>query len=155
MPPRRKKQKKQKAAEEKKKADEAKAKEEAEKEKKVAVTKGTTSGNATSYTVQNADKMTLEISASGGDTWIGVSTEAGANIFNGIVKDGASSGAIDGAENKTVSIVVGNAPVTTVKVNGQTLELAPTLVKQVLTVKLEASDSTSDSGTDSSSSSEN
>ncbi|EHC6021475.1 helix-turn-helix domain-containing protein, partial [Listeria monocytogenes serotype 1/2a] len=37
-----------------------------------------------------------------------------------------------------------NSPVTTVKINGKQLELAPDLVKQVLTINLEASDSSSD-----------
>lgn len=140
-----------KAAEKKKAEDKKKAD---EKDKKMAIEKGQTSGNATSYTVSNADKLSLEISASGGDTWIGVSTAAGANIYNGIVKDGSSSDEIDAKDNKSISIVVGNAPVTTVKVNGEKIELAPTLVKQVLTIKLDDSGSDSSSDSDSSSSSD-
>ncbi len=37
--------------------------------KEVEVTKGETSGNATTYTVKNTDKMTLSLSATG-DSWI-------------------------------------------------------------------------------------
>lgn len=136
--------------EKEKSSDTKEKKEEPKKEdKQLAITKGETQGNATSYTVTNADKLSIKIAASGGDTWIGVSTESGANIYNGIVKDGETSEAIDAGENKTISIVVGNAPVTTVKVNGKALELAPTLVKQVLTVSLE--DSSSDAETSDSS----
>ncbi|WP_088810007.1 MULTISPECIES: RodZ family helix-turn-helix domain-containing protein [Listeria] len=140
-----KKEEEQKAADAKKKEEEAKK----EEDKQVTITKGETQGNATTYTVANADKLTIELSASGGDSWVGVSTEAGANIYNGILKDGEKSEAIDGGENKTISIVVGNAPVTTVKINGETLELAPTLVKQVLTVTLQdnSDDSTNSSTT--------
>ncbi|PXD71898.1 hypothetical protein C9828_15010, partial [Listeria monocytogenes] len=39
-------------------------------------TKGETSGNATTYTVKNTDKMTLSLSATG-DSWIGVSDANG------------------------------------------------------------------------------
>ncbi len=126
--------------EEEQKANDAKKKEEdakKEEEKQLTITKGETQGNATTYTVENADKLTVELSASGGESWVGISTEAGANIYNGILKDGEKSETIDAGENKTISIVVGNAPVTTVKINGEALELAPTLVKQVLTVSIQ------------------
>ncbi|WP_239254101.1 helix-turn-helix domain-containing protein [Listeria ilorinensis] len=124
-----------------KKAEEQKAAEQKKKEeeKKVEVTKGETSGNATTYTVKNADQLSLEISASGGDSWIGVSAESGSSIYNKTLTDGESSGTIDGGSETTISVVIGNAPVTTVKVNGVQIEMAPTLVKQVLTISLDSS----------------
>lgn len=112
--------------------------------KEVEVTKGETSGNETSYTVKNTDKMTLSLSATG-DSWIGVSDANGSTIKNVTLSTSNPSTEIDLGDNKTVSIVIGNSPVTTVKVNGKELELAPTLVKQVLTINLEVSDTTSNS----------
>ncbi|MDS9999810.1 helix-turn-helix domain-containing protein [Listeria cossartiae subsp. cayugensis] len=111
--------------------------------KEVEVTKGETSGNATTYTVKNTDKMTLSLSATG-DSWIGVSDANGSTIQNITLSTQNPSTEIDLGDNKTVSIVIGNSPVTTVKINGKELELAPDLVKQVLTINLEASDTSSD-----------
>lgn len=111
--------------------------------KEVEVTKGETSGNATTYTVKNTDKMTLSLSATG-DSWVGVSDANGSTIQNVTLSTQNPSTEIDLGDNKTVSIVIGNSPVTTVKINGKQLELAPDLVKQVLTINLEASDTSSD-----------
>ncbi|MBC1679949.1 helix-turn-helix domain-containing protein [Listeria welshimeri] len=132
-------------------SDDKKSTEEANKDKKedtskeLEITKGETSGNATTYTVKNTDKMALSLSATG-DSWIGVSDASGATIQNVTLSAQNSSAEIDLGTNKTVSVVIGNSPVTTVKINDKQLELAPTLVKQVLTIKLEeASDTSSDS----------
>lgn len=132
-------------------SDDKKSTEEANKDKKedtskeLEITKGETSGNATTYTVKNTDKMTLSLSATG-DSWIGVSDASGATIQNVTLSAQNPSAEIDLGTNKTVSVVIGNSPVTTVKINDKQLELAPTLVKQVLTIKLEeASDTSSDS----------
>ncbi|MBC6295756.1 helix-turn-helix domain-containing protein [Listeria sp. FSL L7-1517] len=111
--------------------------------KEVEVTKGETSGNATTYTVKNTDKMTLSLSATG-DSWIGVSDASGNTIQNVTLSEQNPTAEIDLGTNKTVTVVIGNATVTTVKINDQQLELAPTLVKQVLTINLESSDSSSD-----------
>ncbi|MBC2008043.1 helix-turn-helix domain-containing protein [Listeria welshimeri] len=131
--------------------DDKKSTEEANKDKKedtskeLEITKGETSGNATTYTVKNTDKMALSLSATG-DSWIGVSDASGATIQNVTLSAQNPSAEIDLGTNKTVSVVIGNSPVTTVKINDKQLELAPTLVKQVLTIKLEeASDTSSDS----------
>lgn len=132
-------------------SDDKKSTEEANKDKKedtskeLEITKGETSGNATTYTVKNTDKMALSLSATG-DSWIGVSDASGATIQNVTLSAQNPSAEIDLGTNKTVSVVIGNSPVTTVKINDKQLELAPTLVKQVLTIKLEeASDTSSDS----------
>ncbi|MHC5292476.1 helix-turn-helix domain-containing protein [Listeria welshimeri] len=132
-------------------SDDKKSTEEANKDKKedtskeLEITKGETSGNATTYTVKNTDKMALSLSATG-DSWIGVSDASGATIQNVTLSAQNPSDEIDLGTNKTVSVVIGNSPVTTVKINDKQLELAPTLVKQVLTIKLEeASDTSSDS----------
>ncbi|MBC1958936.1 helix-turn-helix domain-containing protein [Listeria welshimeri] len=132
-------------------SDDKKSTEEANKDKKedtskeLEITKGETSGNATIYTVKNTDKMALSLSATG-DSWIGVSDASGATIQNVTLSAQNPSAEIDLGTNKTVSVVIGNSPVTTVKINDKQLELAPTLVKQVLTIKLEeASDTSSDS----------
>ncbi|MGE8074965.1 helix-turn-helix domain-containing protein [Listeria welshimeri] len=132
-------------------SDDKKSTEEANKDKKedtskeLEITKGETSGNATTYTVKNTDKMALSLSATG-DSWIGVSDASGATIQNVTLSAQNPSAEIDLGTNKTVSVVIGNSPVTTVKINDKKLELAPTLVKQVLTIKLEeASDTSSDS----------
>ncbi|MBF2413104.1 helix-turn-helix domain-containing protein [Listeria welshimeri] len=132
-------------------SDDKKSTEEANKDKKedtskeLEITKGETSGNATTYTVENTDKMALSLSATG-DSWIGVSDASGATIQNVTLSAQNPSAEIDLGTNKTVSVVIGNSPVTTVKINDKQLELAPTLVKQVLTIKLEeASDTSSDS----------
>lgn len=132
-------------------SDDKKSIEEANKDKKedtskeLEITKGETSGNATTYTVKNTDKMALSLSATG-DSWIGVSDASGATIQNVTLSAQNPSAEIDLGTNKTVSVVIGNSPVTTVKINDKQLELAPTLVKQVLTIKLEeASDTSSDS----------
>ncbi|MBC2026102.1 helix-turn-helix domain-containing protein [Listeria welshimeri] len=132
-------------------SDDKKSTEEANKDKKedtskeLEIAKGETSGNATTYTVKNTDKMALSLSATG-DSWIGVSDASGATIQNVTLSAQNPSAEIDLGTNKTVSVVIGNSPVTTVKINDKQLELAPTLVKQVLTIKLEeASDTSSDS----------
>ncbi|MBC2277523.1 helix-turn-helix domain-containing protein [Listeria welshimeri] len=132
-------------------SDDKKSTEEANKDKKedtskeLEITKGETSGNETTYTVKNTDKMALSLSATG-DSWIGVSDASGATIQNVTLSAQNPSAEIDLGTNKTVSVVIGNSPVTTVKINDKQLELAPTLVKQVLTIKLEeASDTSSDS----------
>ncbi|MBF2560388.1 helix-turn-helix domain-containing protein [Listeria welshimeri] len=132
-------------------SDDKKSTEEANKDKKedtskeLEITKGETSGNATTYTVKNTDKMALSLSATG-DSWIGVSDASGATIQNVTLSAQNPSAEIYLGTNKTVSVVIGNSPVTTVKINDKQLELAPTLVKQVLTIKLEeASDTSSDS----------
>ncbi|MBS9361470.1 helix-turn-helix domain-containing protein [Listeria welshimeri] len=132
-------------------SDDKKSTEEANKDKKedtskeLEITKGETSGNTTTYTVKNTDKMALSLSATG-DSWIGVSDASGATIQNVTLSAQNPSAEIDLGTNKTVSVVIGNSPVTTVKINDKQLELAPTLVKQVLTIKLEeASDTSSDS----------
>ncbi|EFR96996.1 cytoskeletal protein RodZ [Listeria ivanovii subsp. londoniensis] len=117
-----------------------------DKPKEVEVTKGETSGNATTYTVKNTDKMALTLSATG-DSWIGVSDVSGNTIQNVTLSEQNPSAEIDLGTNKTVTVVIGNAPVTTVKINGKQLELAPTLVKQVLTINLESSDSDTSSDT--------
>lgn len=111
--------------------------------KELEVTKGETSGNATTYTVKNTDKMKLSLSATG-DSWIGVSDLSGNTIENVTLSSQNPSAEVDLGTNETVTVVIGNAPVTTVKINDKQLELAPTLVKQVLTIKLDTSDSSSD-----------
>ncbi len=111
--------------------------------KELEVTKGETSGNATTYTVKNTDKMKLSLSATG-DSWIGVSDVSGNTIENVTLSSQNPSAEVDLGTNETVTVVIGNAPVTTVKINDKQLELAPTLVKQVLTIKLDTSDSSSD-----------
>ncbi|MBF2453148.1 helix-turn-helix domain-containing protein [Listeria seeligeri] len=111
--------------------------------KELEVTKGETSGNATTYTVKNTDKMKLSLSATG-DSWIGVSDVSGNTIENVTLSSQNPSAEVDLGTNETVTVVIGNAPVTTVKINNKQLELAPTLVKQVLTIKLDTSDSSSD-----------
>ncbi|MBC1471112.1 helix-turn-helix domain-containing protein [Listeria seeligeri] len=111
--------------------------------KELEVTKGETSGNATTYTVKNTDKMKLSLSATG-DSWIGVSDVSGNTIENVTLSSQNPSDEVDLGTNETVTVVIGNAPVTTVKINDKQLELAPTLVKQVLTIKLDTSDSSSD-----------
>ncbi|CAM2361388.1 RodZ family helix-turn-helix domain-containing protein [Listeria seeligeri] len=114
-----------------------------EETKELEVTKGETSGNATTYTVKNTDKMKLSLSATG-DSWIGVSDVSGNTIENVTLSSQNPSAEVDLGTNETVTVVIGNAPVTTVKINDKQLELAPTLVKQVLTIKLDTSDSSSD-----------
>lgn len=116
---------------------------EKEETKELEVTKGETSGNATTYTVKNTDKMKLSLSATG-DSWIGVSDVSGNTIENVTLSSQNPSAEVDLGTNETVTVVIGNAPVTTVKINDKQLELAPTLVKQVLTIKLDTSDSSSD-----------
>ncbi|MBC1733438.1 helix-turn-helix domain-containing protein [Listeria seeligeri] len=111
--------------------------------KELEVTKGETSGNATTYTVKNTNKMKLSLSATG-DSWIGVSDVSGNTIENVTLSSQNPSAEVDLGTNETVTVVIGNAPVTTVKINDKQLELAPTLVKQVLTIKLDTSDSSSD-----------
>lgn len=111
--------------------------------KELEVTKGETSGNATTYTVKNTDKMKLSLSATG-DSWIGVSDVSGNTIENVTLSSQNPSAEVDLGTNETVTVVIGNAPVTTVKINDKQLELEPTLVKQVLTIKLDTSDSSSD-----------
>lgn len=114
-----------------------------EETKELEVTKGETSGNATTYTVKNTDKKKLSLSATG-DSWIGVSDVSGNTIENVTLSSQNPSAEVDLGTNETVTVVIGNAPVTTVKINDKQLELAPTLVKQVLTIKLDTSDSSSD-----------
>ncbi|MBC1498298.1 helix-turn-helix domain-containing protein [Listeria welshimeri] len=137
--------KKDTTSEDKKSTEEANKDKKEDTSKELEITKGETSGNATTYTVKNTDKMALSLSATG-DSWIGVSDASGATIQNVTLSAQNPSAEIDLGTNKTVSVVIGNSPVTTVKINDKQLELAPTLVKQVLTIKLEeASDTSSDS----------
>ncbi|MCH3078507.1 helix-turn-helix domain-containing protein, partial [Listeria monocytogenes] len=72
--------------------------------KEVEVTKGETSGNDTTYTVKNTDKMTLSLSDTG-DTCIGVSDANGSTIQNETISTQNPSADIDLCDTKTVSIV--------------------------------------------------
>ncbi|WP_163652887.1 RodZ domain-containing protein [Listeria sp. PSOL-1] len=135
-----------KSDEEKKKADKDKKEDEEKKkesDKKTEITKGETSGNTTTYTVKNADKLSVQVSAEDAASWIGISGKSGNSLYNKTLNAGDSSGSIDAGSESTISIVIGNAPATTVKINDEKIELDSSPVKQVLTINLEKDEDTS------------
>lgn len=111
-----------------------KAKEKTKKE--VTVDKGTTQGNSTTFTVKNADKLSLSLSASNAQSWISVTGEDGSSLFTKTLTAGQSE-TVDAKDNQTVKITIGNATATTLKINGKTAELPTDSVKQIVTVQLE------------------
>ncbi|MBC1456447.1 helix-turn-helix domain-containing protein [Listeria newyorkensis] len=107
-----------------------------------------TSGNATTYTVSNADKLSVTFTLSGGESWIQVTDDAGSSIFGGIIADGETK-TFDLASSKSAKITVGNATPVTMKINDQAAELAKDSITQKLTINLAES---TDTGTTSDSS---
>ncbi|MBC1934991.1 helix-turn-helix domain-containing protein [Listeria grandensis] len=116
--------------------------------------KADTSGNATTYTVSNADKLSLTFTLSGGESWIQVTDDAGSSIFGGIIADGETK-TFDLASSKSAKVTVGNATPVAMKINDQAAELAKDSITQKLTINLATSTDTgtTDSNSDSSDSS--
>jgi cytoskeletal protein RodZ len=95
------------------------------------------SGKETTYEVRNADGFKVDISAAGGDTWIGVYNSKDEQLFNQMLSDGNTQ-TFDLAEDGEAFIIVGNASATTIKVNGEQVkyEVSPTeVVRQDIIIK--------------------
>lgn len=107
--------------------------------------KAETSGNATTYTVTNATKLSLTFTLSGGESWIQVTDDAGSSIFGGIIADGETQ-TFDLANSKSAKVTLGNATPVTMKINDQAAELSKESITQKLTIDLaESTDTSTDS----------
>ena len=122
---------------EKKEAKETKEKKEPKKEEKVkepAKPKQTlaaigTSGRKATYELQNAEKFEITI-LSKGETWIGVTDGNGKSYYNNMLAKGQSQ-TFDLTGQTAAKIVVGFAPDTEIKVNGETLTYQLPAAEQV------------------------
>jgi cytoskeletal protein RodZ len=92
--------------------------EEPAEEQAQEITVANVSGKETTYELKNTDDFNLEISATGGDTWIGVYNSKDEQLFNQMLKEGNTE-TFDLAEDGEAFIIVGDASNTAIKVNGQ------------------------------------
>jgi len=85
-----------------------------------------TTGASTTYEVTGThpDEQTVSLTASGGDSWVSVSVDGGAEEAQ-LLSDGQSLDVSFGPDTSSVEIVVGNAGVTNVSLNGSQLETPP------------------------------
>jgi len=82
-----------------------------------------TTGASTTYEVTGThpEEQTVSLTASGGDSWVSVSVDGGAEEAQ-LLSDGQSLDVSFGPDTSSVEIVVGNAGVTDVSLNGSQLE---------------------------------
>ncbi|RIW29306.1 helix-turn-helix domain-containing protein [Bacillus salacetis] len=95
------------------------------------------SGKETTYELKNTEDFNLEISAAGGDTWIGVYNAKDEQLLNEMLKDGNTE-TFDLSEGGEAFIIVGDASATTIKVNGEQInyEVSPTeVVRQDIIIR--------------------
>lgn len=119
------------------KDDSKEADKDKEKEKKeVSVDKGQTQGNSTTFNVKNTDKLSISLGATNAQSWVSVTDANGASLFTKTLNPGDSE-TVDAKDSQTVKLTIGNAPATSLKVNGKTLELPANLVKQLVTIQLQ------------------
>ena len=122
---------------EKKEAKETKEKKEPKKEEKVkepakpkqTLTAIGASGRKATYELQNAEKFEVTI-LSKGETWIGVTDGNGKSYYNNMLAKGQSQ-TFDLTGQTAAKIVVGFAPDTEIKVNGETLAYQLPAAEQV------------------------
>ncbi|KMY53679.1 hypothetical protein AC623_06445 [Bacillus sp. FJAT-27231] len=87
------------------------------------------SGRKATYELQNAEKFEVTI-LSKGETWIGVTDGSGKSYYNNMLAKGQSQ-TFDLTGQTSAKIVVGFAPDTEIKVNGETLTYQLPAAKQV------------------------
>jgi len=85
-----------------------------------------TTGASTTYEVTGThpEEQTVSLTANGGDSWVSVSVDGGAEEAQ-LLSDGQSLDVSFSSDTSTVDIVVGNAGVTDVSLNGTALETPP------------------------------
>ncbi|KUP08320.1 hypothetical protein Q73_06110 [Bacillus coahuilensis m2-6] len=102
-----------------------------------------TSGTSTTYTLSNSDDFTVELEAApGGESWITMTDSNGERVYYNFVKD-TQVESFDLNEATSVTIKVGSAPNTIIRVNGQELqyEIDPSssngITQEIIIEKLE------------------
>lgn len=103
------------------------------------VSMANSTGAATTYEIAgpHPEEQTLELTADGGDSWVSITVD-GTTVEAGLISSGGSLETTFGADTSAVVIVVGNAAVTEVNLNGTALEYAPEsagIVRQDLTLE--------------------
>ena len=104
------------------------------------ITVANVSGKETTYELKNTDDFNLEISATSGDTWIGVYNSKDEQLFNQLLKEGNTE-TFDLSEGGEAFIIVGDASNTAIKVNGEEVayEVSPTeVVRQDIIIRRSA-----------------
>lgn len=83
-------------------------------------------GATTTYEISGThpDEQTLELSATGGDSWVSITVD-GSTVEAGLISSGSTLDTTFGSDVSQVDIVIGNAPVTEINLNGTALEYAP------------------------------
>jgi len=111
-------------AEENENTEETEEEEETTEEQSVSVLEST--GTNTVYEVQgpHPENQNVTLTANGGETWVSI-TVAGGESNSGMLTDGDSLEVNFGPDATQVDIVVGNAPVTEVRLNDTELDYAP------------------------------
>ncbi len=83
-------------------------------------------GAATTYTISgpHPEEQTVELAATDGDSWVSITVD-GSTVEQGLIESGSTLSATFGADVAQVDLVIGNAPVTEIRLNETTLEYAP------------------------------
>lgn len=94
--------------------------EEEEPEAEQAVELDNTTGNSTTFTVSGThpDEQTIALIAEGGDTWVSITID-GSMVDQALLADGETLQASFGSDVSQIDLVVGNATVTAVELNGE------------------------------------
>ncbi|MGY3779076.1 helix-turn-helix domain-containing protein [Isobaculum melis] len=108
---------------------------EKDKEKKQTITNESVSGRDSVYTVQNAPASSSLTLTATNPAWIQVNDEAGASLFAGTMVAGQTEEIkIEGAQ--TITLILGNAANTKIKLNGEDFVSANPLATQNVQLKL-------------------
>lgn len=119
----------------------AEEQQEEEQEEGLTVSQVSSTGRETTYSVTGTQTPDQEItlSAEGGDSWVSVTVD-GTTVDQQLLEAGGSLTAPLGEGIQTVTVVIGNAAVTSVQLNGQPVESAEesaNAVRQELTFEFE------------------
>ena len=103
----------------------AEEQQEEEQEEGLTVSQVSSTGRETTYSVTGTQTPDQEItlSAEGGDSWVSVTVD-GTTVDQQLLEAGGSLTAPLGEGIQTVTVVIGNAAVTSVQLNGQPVEPA-------------------------------
>lgn len=119
--------------------------EESDAESSIEVVSST--GASTTYSVSNpGESNTVSLTADGGDSWVSIEAD-GEMLEQGLITDGQALEAEIPAGSKSVVMIIGSAPNTTVLLNEQPVDYAPeasATVRQEIELQFAESDSESE-----------
>ncbi|MBY6036023.1 DUF4115 domain-containing protein [Fictibacillus nanhaiensis] len=88
-----------------------------EEKPKQTLTKLQTNGKVTTYELSDAEKLVVDLSATG-PSYVGIQDETGKSYFNNQIKEGETQ-TFDLSQSKEVTLNIGASHVTSIKVNGE------------------------------------